>query len=243
MPTAGRLRAKYAKQLGRKLAAGGDMVSDVEAQQMEQAMVESAGAGLKAQQMNLGQAAKAAAGGGPFMEQQFQKSQQDLAKQQAEAAVKASGQQKLLEAQLQDTRRQIASQEIGAVQAVRDRRAQLAIQGTQAAVDVATALLTGPASQLVGAAQRKQEAGANVAKGVEAAEAARQGKTTAEKAQVALKTTGAAAEALDAVAKASQSTPANYKAALQRALQIEGLSEEDRLKLQQQLDALDSVGA
>jgi hypothetical protein len=119
----------------------------------------------------------------------------------------------------------------------------LAIQGTQAAVDVATALLTGPASQLVGAAQRKQEAGANVAKGVEAAEAARQGKTTAEKAQVALKTTGAAAEALDAVAKASQSTPANYKAALQRALQIEGLSEEDRLKLQQQLDALDSVGA
>jgi hypothetical protein len=35
MPTAGRLRAKYAKQLGRKLAAGGDMVSDVEAQQMD----------------------------------------------------------------------------------------------------------------------------------------------------------------------------------------------------------------
>jgi hypothetical protein len=219
------------------------MVSDVEAQQMEQAMVETAGAGLKAQQMNLGQAAKAAAGGGPFMEQQFQKSQQDLAKQQAETAVKASGQQKLLEAQLQDTRRQMASQEIGQVQAVRDRRAQLAIEGTKAAVDVATTLLTGPASQLVGAAQRTQEAGANVAKGVEAAEAARQAATTAEKAQVAFKTAGTAAEALDAVAKASQSTPAAYKASLQRALQLEGLSQEDRANLQQQLDALEDLGA
>jgi hypothetical protein len=67
------------------------MVSDVEAQQMEQAMVESAGAGLKAQQASLAQAARAAGGGGPFMEQQFQKSQQEVAKQQADAAIKASG--------------------------------------------------------------------------------------------------------------------------------------------------------
>jgi hypothetical protein len=160
MPTAGRLRAKYAKQLGRKLAAGGDMVSDVEAQQMEQAMVEAAGAGLKAQQMNLGQAAKAAGVGGPFMEQQFQKSQQDIAKQQAETAVKASGQQKLLEAQLQDTRRQMASQEIGAVQAHRQRNVQLGIDTVRAATDVAKVLLTGPASQLQEAGQRTVESAA-----------------------------------------------------------------------------------
>ncbi len=242
MPTVGRLRAKYAKQLARKLAAGGDMVSDVEGQQMEQAMVESAGSGLKAQQMNLGQAAKAAGGGGPFMEQQFQKGQQDIAKQQADAAVKASGQQKLLEAQLQDTRRQMASQEIGAVQAHRQRNVQLGIDTVRAATDVATMLLTGPASQLVGAAQRAQEAGANVAKGVEAAEATRQAATTAEKAQVAFKTAGTAAEALDAVAKASQSTPAAYKASLQRALQIEGLSQKDKANFEQQLAALEDVG-
>jgi hypothetical protein len=220
------------------------MVSDVEAQQMEQAMVESAGAGLKAQQASLAQAARAAGGGGPFMEQQFQKSQQEVAKQQADAAIKASGQQKLMEAQLQDKRRQLASQEIGEVQAVRDRRADLAIRGTEAAINMTRLLLKAPAEDVQEAQQRNREGSQARQKATQVAEAARQGKTKGEKATTALQT---AADVVDAGASAVQAGRSTKTAAsaqtemieaVEKELQNPDLSEEERADLNSDLAEL-----
>lgn len=82
-----RAKRRYTAKLGKRIAAGGDLVSDVEMQEFKQGQQEAVEAGLKAQQMQLGQAAKAAAGAGPFMEQQYQKGAEKLAKAQAASAV------------------------------------------------------------------------------------------------------------------------------------------------------------
>lgn len=104
MPAIGRMRRRYAKQLMGRIKDGGSMVSDVERQQMQQDIQGGAQAALNAQQAQLGQAARAQTGGGGIQEGVFRRSQEDLARQQGDAAVRASGQQRALEAQLTDQR-------------------------------------------------------------------------------------------------------------------------------------------
>lgn len=88
-----RAKNRYTTKLLQRVAGGGDLVSDVERRRFQEMTQGVAEAGLKAQQMQLGQTAKAAAGGGPFMEQQFQEGAEKIAKAQTDAAIRQSGKQ------------------------------------------------------------------------------------------------------------------------------------------------------
>jgi hypothetical protein len=111
-----RIKKRYTQKLGERIAAGGDLVSDVEMQEFKQGQQEAAEAGLKAQQMQLGQAAKAAAGAGPFMEQQYQKGAEKLAKAQAASAVEqasaAAQYKQAREAQIRQEWMQLTDKEV-----------------------------------------------------------------------------------------------------------------------------------
>jgi len=105
MPAIGRMRRRYAKAQMKRLGEGGSLVSDVERQREEQSEQQSAAAALGAQEMQLGQVAKAQTGGGVFQAQPFLQARGIAAEKAGDAAVKATGQARLRQAQVSDARK------------------------------------------------------------------------------------------------------------------------------------------
>ena len=125
-----RAKNRYTRKLMKRVASGGDLVSDVDRRRFKEMSQEVAETGLKAQQMQLGQAAKAAAGSGPFMEQQFQTGAQKIAQAQADAAIKASGKQAEFEQLLTEKRTEQAFNLAEAKRANAEERMRMAATAT-----------------------------------------------------------------------------------------------------------------
>lgn len=100
------IQRKYAKNQMKKLAGGGDLVSDTEMRKAREQVQTVAEAGMQAQQAALNRTQAALATGAPVQAGAIQQAQGALAKTAADTAVQASGQAQDYKAALESKRRE-----------------------------------------------------------------------------------------------------------------------------------------